>query len=99
VLGLTGCLGALGFLALTGLSPAVTAVKLSAAQLACVAASKPSPQSMLASIHAKYRLFIAVSLSLVVILIIGKPLTSASIFAKVFNKRPVHDTPAFTMLA
>jgi hypothetical protein len=73
-------------------------VKLSAAQLAGVAASKPNPQSMLASIHAKYRLFIAVSLSFVVIFIIGKHLTTASIFAKVFNKRPVHEAPTITML-
>jgi len=57
-----GALACLGFLALTGFSPGVTAVKLSAAQLAGAAASKPNPQTMLASINAKYLVFTAVSL-------------------------------------
>jgi hypothetical protein len=65
-------LGALGFLALTGLLPVVTAVKLSAAQLAEGAAIKHSPKTMLASADIQCRVFMAVPLSVVVPFIIGK---------------------------
>jgi proteasome lid subunit RPN8/RPN11 len=60
------------------LSAAVTAVKLSVAPLAGIAASHPSPKPTLASVDAQCRIFMAVSLSFVVMCIIGKPGATAS---------------------
>jgi hypothetical protein len=67
-----GGLAALGFGGLVGFSAEVTAVKLSAAALAGGMASRQSPHPRLASIDDKCRAFMAVSLSFVVGLIIGK---------------------------
>jgi hypothetical protein len=57
---------------------AVTAVKLSVAQLAGTAASHPSTKTTLTSVDAEYRFFMMVSLSFVVLCIIGKPGKSAN---------------------
>jgi len=60
--GLAGGLGALacfGFLALVAVSAAVTAVKLSADQLAGAASNMPSPKPKLANIDDKCPVFMA----------------------------------------
>jgi hypothetical protein len=67
-----GGLAALGFWGLAGFSAEVTAVKLSVAALAGGMASKQSPHPRLASVDDKCRVFMAISLSFVVVLIIGK---------------------------
>jgi hypothetical protein len=93
----------LGFLALAGLSAPVTAVKLSAAQLAGGAASKPSPKATLANVDDKCRVVMAVSLSFVVLFIIGKTGTSASADSSAVptlcNRRLARCASAITMVA